>query len=369
MKQNPKHSNAIAYLRQLCCSGLDKHIVITEFLRAVQTVIPSGSNTFSVTDEQLNATYHLTEFVVDELDEQTPEIIASFHTPERLSLSAAWFREHPVIPGWEVLDATFYMSDLYNLVFRRFDQHHALFAPVLIDGKPAGMLGLYRPRQQKPFDSREQVLCTQLLPYVSHALSANNNSDIQYSENGTSGMMVMDTQGTILYLTNEAKSLLALACHPVLSLDARNQEVELLAKLAQLCQNLQAIFKGKHAEPPSWSYTNARGRFNFRACWLNKLNNEQDKLISISIEHQEPLVLKLLRSLQALPLSPTQKQVAMLLAQGKSNENIGKTLNIRLPTVKEHIGKIFDKLGVYRREEVLPKLLALESSLLIRKVW
>lgn len=48
--QNPKHSKAIAYIRQLCCSGLDKEIVIPEFLRAVQAVIPSGSNTFSGVD-------------------------------------------------------------------------------------------------------------------------------------------------------------------------------------------------------------------------------------------------------------------------------------------------------------------------------
>jgi ATP/maltotriose-dependent transcriptional regulator MalT len=273
------------------------------------------------------------------------------------------------MPGWEVLDAAFYMSDLYNLVFRRFDQHHALFAPVLIDGKPAGMLGLYRPRQQKPFDSREQVLCVQLLPYVAHALCATNNNDIQYSETGSAGMMIMDMQGQIQYLSPDAKLLLTLACQSVMSLTIRSQEEALLAKLAQLCRNLQAIFQGKHAEPPSWSHTNSRGRFTFRACWLNRLNNEQDRLICMTIEHQEPLMLKILRAMQDLPLSPVQKQVTVLLAQGNSNEMIGKILNIRLSTVKEHIGKIFDKLGVYHREEVLPKLLVLESSLLIRKVW
>ena len=37
MNRNLKQSSAIAYLRQLCCSGLDKEIVIQEFLRAVQS--------------------------------------------------------------------------------------------------------------------------------------------------------------------------------------------------------------------------------------------------------------------------------------------------------------------------------------------
>jgi DNA-binding CsgD family transcriptional regulator len=175
-------------------------------------------------------------------------------------------------------------------------------------------------------------------------------------------MMVMDTQGTILFLTNAAKSLLVLACHPVLSLDTCNQEDQILAKLTQLCRNLQAIFQGKHAAPPSWSHTNGRGRFTFRASWLNRLNNEQDRLISMTIEHQEPLVLKILRALQELPLSPVQKQVAFLLAQGKPNELIGDQLHIKLSTVKEHVSKIFGKLDICRREELLPLLLAMTQE-------
>ena len=144
-------------------------------------------------------------------------MIAGYLTPERLSVSASLFSQYPIMPGWKVVDVAFYKSDLYNLVFRRFDQHHSLFAPVMKDGKPAGMIRLYRPRHQKPFDTHEQTLCVQLLPYVSHALCVTNNSEIQYSENGTSGMMVFDTQGQIQYLSPEAKLLLALACQPVLS--------------------------------------------------------------------------------------------------------------------------------------------------------
>ena len=181
MKQNPKHSNAIAYLRQLCCFGLDKETVIPEFLRTVQTVIPSGSNTFSGVDEHLNTAYHFTEFITPELDEVTPAVIASFYTSERLSLCAAWFRQHPVLTDAGLLDELFYKSDMYNLVYRRFDQHHFVIAPVLQEGKPVGMLGLYRPRQQKPFDAYEQVLLVRLLPYVAHALRGGVKAGIQYS--------------------------------------------------------------------------------------------------------------------------------------------------------------------------------------------
>lgn len=365
-----KQSNAMAYLRQLCCLGLSKEIVIPEFLRAVQTVLPSGSNTFSGVDEHFNPAYHMLEFVVAELDESTTVIISSyFALPERRSRAAGWLRQHPVLTDPAAWDESFYRTDLYNLVYRRFDQHHCLIAPVIQYGKPAGMLNLFRPRQQKPFDSREQALFVRLLPYVAHALRKSNDKDIQYSDIGSSGMMIMDTQGTILYLSREAKNLLALACHPLLTVDARSQEDSLLAKLAQLCRNLEAIFRGQYAAPPSWCYTSPQGRFMFRAYWLNKQNNEPGGLVGMTIDYQEPLVLKILRAMQNLPLSPTQKEVALLLAQGFSSEKIGERLHIKLTTVKDHISKIFTKLDIYHREELLPKLLALDNSVCIRKVW
>ena len=88
----------------------------------------------------------------------------------------------------------------------------------------------------------------------------------------------------------------------------------------------------------------------------------------MTVEHQEPIVLKILRALQNLPLSPTQKEVAVLLVQGFSNEKIGERLHIKLSTVKDHIGKIFTKLDIHRREELLPMLMALDSSEYIIKV-
>ncbi len=368
MKQNPKHSHSIAYLRQLCCSGLCKELLIPEFLRVIQSVLPSGSNTFSGIDERFKPSYHILEFVVTDLDEQTPLVIANFFTPERLRRGADCFRQHQVCTDMMVLDESFYQSDMYNLVFRRFDQHHVLNAPVMQSGKPVGMISLHRPRQHKPFDSREQALFMQLLPYLAHALSAPDDKEIQYSENGSSGLMILDSQGTLLFLSPEAKKLLALACRPILSLAAGNQESELLEKLKQLCRNLEAIFRGQQGPPPSWSHTSTNGRFLFHAYWLDSQNKEPGNLIGITIKHLEPVILRLLRAVQNLPISPAQKGVALLVAQGFSSDKIGERLHIKLNTVKDHISNIFTKLDINHREELLPFLLALDSSIAASKV-
>ncbi|WP_394754128.1 helix-turn-helix transcriptional regulator [Crenothrix sp.] len=195
-----------------------------------------------------------------------------------------------------------------------------------------------------------------LLPYISHALQAPDDHNIQYSKTGASGLILMNTQGKIEFMCPEAKNLLALACHPVLTVKAPTGEAAVLQKLTQLCTNLDAIFQGKVAAPPCWSYNNGRGRFIFRAYWLNRQNNEPGHLIGMTIEHHEPVELKVLRALQPMSLSPTQNQVAVLLAQGLSNEQIGTDMHIKLTTVKDHVGKIFKKLDIHSREELLPKL-------------
>lgn len=356
-----KQSNAIAYLRQLCCSGLNKEIVIPEFLRAVQSLIPSGNNTFTGVDEQFLPTYHLLGFESVVLDENTPFIIANYITPQRSNLAFSCFKQQSIIEGWEVLDNSFFMSDFYNLVFRPLDQHFSICSPVFSNGKPIGMLSLFRSRQQKPFENREKKLLASLSPYVTHALKSTDETDIRYSDNGVSGMMVLDTQGKIIYQSQEAKKLLVLSCRPTVSINAEQQERELLGKLTQLCHNLDSIYRGENAAPPSWSYTNSTGRFNFRAYWLDRKSGESGGLIGMTVEHLEPIVLRLLRGMQNSPLSPMQKEVALLLAQGIASNKIGERLNIKLNTVKDHTDKIFTKLDIHHREELLPLLLSFDS--------
>ena len=107
----------------------------------------------------------------------------------------------------------------------------------------------------------------------------------------------------------------------------------------------------------------------FRAYWLNNQNSEPGGLIGITIEHQEPVKLKALRAMQNLSLSPTQREVALLMTQGLSNEKISQRLRNKPTTVKDHIGKIFTKLNIHSREELLPKLLELDRSTHLLPVW
>ncbi len=51
-------------------------------------------------------------------------------------------------------------------------------------------------------------------------------------------------------------------------------------------------------------------------------------------------------------LTPRERQVAEYAARGQSNTEIARLLRIGVNTVKKHIGRAFDKLGVVNRTEL-----------------
>jgi hypothetical protein len=232
-----------------------------------------------------------------------------------MTRSTAWIAQHPVFTDPSTIwDKAYYSSDPYNLVWRKLDQHHFLYVPIYQYGKPVALLGLFRPKQHSPFNHHEQALLPKLTPYISHALGVSDNKKIEYTNTGSSGLLIMNTNGNLLYQSQEAKRLLFLASHPLLGVMERfemnlNFPYDyLFRKLKQICLNLDVIFQGKIATPPSWSMINGRGRFIFRAHWLDKANHEPDGLIGINIELHEPQPLRLLRALQHFQLPPVQRK-------------------------------------------------------------
>lgn len=64
----------------------------------------------------------------------------------------------------------------------------------------------------------------------------------------------------------------------------------------------------------------------------------------------EPL--RLTEGAADLGLSPKQREVAWVLAQGKSNQDIASGLGITLITASDHVKQVFARLGVHDRAAV-----------------
>jgi DNA-binding CsgD family transcriptional regulator len=56
-------------------------------------------------------------------------------------------------------------------------------------------------------------------------------------------------------------------------------------------------------------------------------------------------------------LSPRERQVAMLVLQGKSNNEICLELKIVIQTVKYHVARLYRKGGVKNRSQFIVKVL------------
>ena len=354
-----KHSNDIAYLRQLCCLGLGREILIPEILKAVQSVIPSGNNFFIGVNQDGKPSYYLTEMLAQKFQECATQVLPQFFTPEKRSQVFEYFKSYPAITDHTVLDERFFQTDLYHLMWQPWRLHHFILAPVIVNRRIAGMFFLFRPVDVRPFSKLDQALCLQLLPYVAHALQKRKLEEVvdtDYLPSGQCSMVIADRKGVIAHLNGSAKKLLTLAAENDFNKPNQSNNPALPPAFVKQCNNLDALFKGEDVPPPVFTHTNSNGRFIFRAYWMDQVSDDPNDFIGVTIEHQEPITLKITRNLQYQPLSVKEKEVALLWAQNYTNEQISRHLHIKTTTVKHHVSNIYSKLDINRRSQLFTKL-------------
>ena len=61
---------------------------------------------------------------------------------------------------------------------------------------------------------------------------------------------------------------------------------------------------------------------------------------------------------QELELTPRQAEIIRHLLLGKSDKQIAKELTISVPTVRTHLGRLFQKLGLSDRVELILHIFA-----------
>ncbi len=91
---------------------------------------------------------------------------------------------------------------------------------------------------------------------------------------------------------------------------------------------------------------------------VNAVADAGESRAAIHVRRQQPMVLKLAEAMRAFDLSPQQREVALLLAQGKSNQEISLALNVSGITVNYHIKQLFMRLDAHDRAGLVEKMLA-----------
>ena len=356
-----KKTNALAYIRQLCCLGLGREILIPELLRAIQSVVPSASNVFVGLGEDYCPRYVITEFYVPEVVDYYVNNISRLHDGGVMSRLKRWHDMYGVLDTPDIIVDRFYRCEYYHEIWRPCEQHHFLQGKVSQNQCVFGILMLFRSRDVSPFSAEDKRLFECLLPYVAHALGTSQDVT-DYSGPAESGMFIMNREGNLAFADEKARRLLSMAKYPrypVCRTEIRNVTVP--PRVKQLCRNLDSIFRGGDTPPPTLIEENARGRFVFSAHWLDSMNPGGDGMIGIAVEYHEPMALRLWRGLKDLPLSPTQREVCLLLAQNHTQVTIAQRLGIRITTAKDHVRTVYGKLDINRREQLIERLMTITN--------
>jgi DNA-binding CsgD family transcriptional regulator len=263
-------------------------------------------------------------------------------------------------------------SDYYNEILKRLDAHHVLYGIVREQGAALGQLSLYRPLDAPAFTPRERADLASVIRYIAHGIAGDDSRPRESAGGGFSfqdsedeAMLVTDRTGNIRHASEKGRRLLLLATTSEINPASLKASVNERATqvLRTLCGRLGAVAHGEEPTPPMMILDTKWGRHILRAYWLDDDNQAADALIGVRVQRQEPMILRFVRAMGRLPLSPQQREIALMIAQGKSNQEIAEGLGVSGNTVAYHIKQLFLKLDVHDRAGAVERITSGDNRL------
>jgi DNA-binding CsgD family transcriptional regulator len=351
-----KNTKALSHIRQLCNLGVESHSVMPAVMQALHTLIPSSHNVFIWTNRQGEPIDRYCEVY-------SPAAQSAYaHNLAGKPDLAAIARDGKPVGNMQYRAPEFYASPYYNEVHRPMRARRSLDAVVRTASGTQGVLVLHRD-SDVAFTEAEARDLEGILPYLRHiwTLPGDHSSDI-FAETADHGTIICDGSGRVHFRSTSASQMLLMAqTQGVLSKPAAPADlpIELLAIVHRL---LDLRASDQLGSVPALQVRNRWGQFVFRAMWLDGTVESatpggfSGSLVSISVWRQEPLAVSVVRGFQDSPLSPKQRDVALRLVVGRSAEEIVTELSISTTTYKDHLRKIYDKLGISKRSDLIRQL-------------
>jgi DNA-binding CsgD family transcriptional regulator len=243
-------------------------------------------------------------------------------------------------------------SVLYQEVYRRHDAEHHLVARLgeRAFGRP-GAVGLVLARsRRRPFERRELDELGRLLPIFDAVVERNRRWQALGDERRTLAELVAHTcrgaalafepNGRLLWRSDEAAVLLPAQVPPLLR--------EAVRRLGALTE--------AEAPPGALALTVALAPALSAALYLSHAPEQGRPLVLVRLERADVDSRDAGRAVAAFGLTRAEHAVLEVLARGASNREIARQLHIAEETVRSHLKRVFDKLGVRSRLEAVVKL-------------
>jgi len=255
-------------------------------------------------------------------------------------------------------------SRYFRDVMQRLDAFHILYG-ILKDGtRPLAQLSFYRGTGDKPFTRDEADTLRSLLRYLASGLDPGAVS--QHAEDSAivvdEDLGIVSTAGAMISAPATWHRLLRLAALAEVSPREALREHDAISLFVQtLCQKLldkhgEASLRREVVHDTGW------GRFVIRGFRLVDSKGQETDHVGLLIRREEPRSLSLVRGTGVAALSPQQREVALLIAAGKSNREIADELGLSFNTASSHVKQVYARLDVNERSAVAQKLLLLAHS-------
>ncbi|MET0345450.1 MAG: helix-turn-helix transcriptional regulator [Burkholderiales bacterium] len=358
------HNRQLALIRKLCGLGLPAQTLAPSLLPALRELIPSHSAAVFWVD----ARYEMTGLYAERL--LPPEAMARYYenhyqhtvTGFPTAFAARARASDPV--SARKLTKTEQATDYFRDVLARLDAYQILYG-VLRDGAlPIGQISFYRGARDAEFGRRDQSVLRGLLRYLAAGLRPQPLSPVApaQSEIVEEWLGLVEQDGRIVSgPTDWSRLVRLLAMGEVAPRTARAEERVVSEFLRAIIAQMDGADRpgGQHVDLQRRS---PWGHFRIRGYRLPDAEGQRRSLVGLVIGRKEPLALALARGTGASALSPQQREVALLLAEGNSNQEIARALDLTLNTANYHVKQVFARLQVHHRDDVADVLLHLAQN-------
>jgi DNA-binding CsgD family transcriptional regulator len=337
-------STARVTLRQLCNLGLPGPLVLPSLLPVLRQVVKADHAAFFYCDARgsilnLYAERLLPPSVQARYHDRHNDTQFRQHYLERAAAARAVSRRS-VTPEERA-------QDYYREVLQPLGIEHFLYAIVRSGSRVLGQLSLYRGEQGPAFAERDEAQLQEVLHYLGEALAmpSPHAAAAALEQSVEEGLAVFDPAGQIVYSDASWDRLIRMAeGNPITPATALHETQTLPRFVAAVLEAIDASPQALHRTDTAW------GSFAFRRHQLTGPEGQAARGLIVSRLSAEPL--RLTEGAADLGLSPKQREVALLLAQGKSNQDIASALSVTLNTASYHVKQVFARLGVHDRAAV-----------------
>lgn len=358
----PKLSNAVARMRQLCCAGLPSRSLMPLLMGEIRSLVPAAVGQFT----WCSPSGRLANFWSDQLLPRRTAWIILHHRRYEADAGIG-FRElvmfgQPTgnLRAW--WQRGFEQSATYAAVFQPYGFKWVLDGVVRDAQRPYGCLLLIRKHDDPDFTRAEEAIVARVLPYLAHALRVEAQRPSRFVSAGRSALVVCSADGEVLEWSAAAHRLAALALVEEINLDTRVEGgdfEQLRSALREVVLGIAARLRGDGPadEMPVLTRRTGWGEFVFRGYTLQGQGGGAAR-VGLLIEQLVPIEAHLLERVNAAPLTPRQKEVALLSVKGTPNAQIAQALHISPHTLKDTMKAIYARLEVNCHQQLVERLSA-----------